>query len=158
MGGDKYTRGPPRPLEVWPRGANGAGGLCKILPSLTTRLCWAPSAQGRAGSVSWSTGLQETPTWVLAADTHGQLLAPACPQQPRPEGPGPWQWLFTPCRVIQDRLQESGGSNTTGVGVSSQVPSGPEEGETWVQTGDSPAWERGRSQAVWEGRPQASLC
>lgn len=69
-----------------PEGQTGGRWAMQNPESLKARLCWTASAQGRAGSVSWSTGLQETAAWLLAAETRGQLLASGCPQQPRPEG------------------------------------------------------------------------
>lgn len=140
-----------------PEGQTGGRWAMQNPESLKARLCWAPSTQGRAGSVSWSTGLQETAAWLLAADTRGQLLAFGCPQQPRPEGILGLGSGFSHPVGSSRTGSRSGGFSTTGVGVNSQAPSGP-EGEAWVQTGDSPAWEHGRSQAVWEGGPRASLC
>lgn len=164
VGGDTYTEGLPVLWRSDPEGQRG-GRRATQHPSKSEDKTAGHLAHGAGQAVSRSTGLQEAAAWLPAA-IHAVTYWLRLPSTTKAGGgPGPWQWLSMPCRVIQDRFQESGGSNTTGTGVNSQVPFGPDRvrpgcrqaATVWVQTGNAPDWERGRSQAVWEGSPQASL-
>lgn len=165
VGGDMYTEGLPVLWRSDPEGQRG-GRWATQHPSESEDKTAGHLVHGAGQAVSRSTSLQEAAAWLPVA-IHTVTYWLRLPSTTKAGG-GSWALAvaFHSLSGHPDRFQESGGSNTTGIGVNSQVPSGPDRvrpgcrkaATVWVQTGNAPDWERGRSQAVWEGIPQASLC
>lgn len=133
VGGDMYTEGLPVLWRSDPEGQRG-GRWATQHPSESEDKTAGHLVHGAGQAVSRSTSFQEAAAWLPAA-IHMVTYWLHLPSTTKAGGgPGPWQWLFTPCWVIQT------GSRRVVVPTRPELGSIPRslwarQGEAWVQKG-----------------------